>query len=103
MSKAKTLKTIPTFHADAEAERFVDTADPTEYDLSGFKPMRYEFAKKDAQINMRVPETLLEAVKRKARRQGIPFTRYIRMLMEQDVARPAPATRHGGTADRAGD
>jgi predicted DNA binding CopG/RHH family protein len=88
MSKAKALKTIPTFHTDAEAERFVDTADLTEYDLSGFKPMQFEFAKKDAQLNMRVPESLLEAVKSKAKRHGIPFTRYIRMLMEQDVGRP---------------
>jgi predicted DNA binding CopG/RHH family protein len=88
MSKAKALKTIPTFRTDAEAERFVDTADLTEYDLSGFKPMRFEFAKKNAQLNMRVPETLLEAVKTKAKQHGIPFTRYIRMLMEQDIARP---------------
>jgi len=88
MSKAKALKTIPSFRTDAEAERFVDTADLAEYDLSGFKPMQFEFEKKDAQLNMRVPESLLEAVKTKARSRGIPFTRYIRMLMEQDVGRP---------------
>jgi predicted DNA binding CopG/RHH family protein len=87
MSNAKALKSIPTFRTDEEAERFVDTADLTEYDLSDFKPMRSEFEKKDAQLNMRVPETLLEAVKSKARQRGIPFTRYIRMLMEQDIAR----------------
>ncbi|MGD0431987.1 MAG: BrnA antitoxin family protein [Acetobacteraceae bacterium] len=88
MSRAKALKTIPSFRTDAEAEHFVDTADLTEYDLPGFKPMRFEFEKKDAQLNMRVPESLLEAVKTKARSRGIPFTRYIRMLMEQDVGRP---------------
>jgi predicted DNA binding CopG/RHH family protein len=87
MSKAKTLKAIPTFRTDVEAERFVDTADLSEYDLSGFKPMQFEFEKKDAQLNMRVPESLLEAVKTKAKSRGIPFTRYIRMLMEQDVGR----------------
>jgi predicted DNA binding CopG/RHH family protein len=87
MRKAKTLKAIPTFRTDVEAERFVDTADLSEYDLSGFKPMQFEFEKKDAQLNMRVPESLLEAVKTKAKSRGIPFTRYIRMLMEQDVGR----------------
>jgi predicted DNA binding CopG/RHH family protein len=87
MRKANPLKVIPAFRTDAEAEHFVDTADLTEYDLSGFKPMRFEFEKKDAQLNMRVPETLLEAVKTKAKRLGIPFTRYIRMPMERDVAR----------------
>ena len=87
MSKAGALKSIPAFRTDAEAERFVDTADLTEYDLTGFQPMRFEFEKKDAQLNMRVPESLLNAVKSKAKQRGVPFTRYIRMLMEQDIAR----------------
>ena len=30
-------KTIPTFQTDEEAEKFVDTADLSEYDLSSFK------------------------------------------------------------------
>ena len=48
-------KTIPTFKSDAEAERFVATADLSKYDLSGLKPVRFEFEKKSAQLNMRVP------------------------------------------------
>ena len=87
MRKKPELKTIPVFNTDAEAERFVDESDLSEYDLSEFKPMRFEFEKKAAQINMRVPEPLLEAVKLKAKSRGIPFTRYIRMLMEQDISR----------------
>ena len=31
-------KKIPTFKTDKEAERFVDTADLSKYDLSGLKP-----------------------------------------------------------------
>ncbi|MCX7382115.1 MAG: BrnA antitoxin family protein [Alphaproteobacteria bacterium] len=87
MSEDKALKPIPAFSTDEEAERFVDTANLADYDLSGFKPMRFEFEKKSAQINMRVPDTLLQAVKTKANQRGIPFTRYIRMLMEQDISR----------------
>jgi len=99
MSKAKTLKAIPAFASDDAAADFVDTADLTEYDLSGFTPSRFEFEKKDAQLNMRVPETLLEAVKTKAKQRGIPFTRYIRMLMEQDIGRAgAPGSTHAPTA-----
>jgi len=37
---------------------------------------------------MRVPESLLQAVKERAKTRGIPFTRYIRLLMEADVSRP---------------
>jgi predicted DNA binding CopG/RHH family protein len=38
-------------------------------------------------LNFRLPPRLLNAVKVKARSRGIPYTRYIRLLMEQDVAR----------------
>jgi predicted DNA binding CopG/RHH family protein len=79
---------IPTFKTDDEARQFVDTADLTEYDLKG-TPVRFEFAAKSAQINMRVPEALLSAVKEKARTRGIPFTRYIRSLIEADIAKPS--------------
>ncbi len=81
-------KKIPEFKTDEEAERFVETADLTGYDLSGFVPTRFEFAAKSAQLNMRVPGALLDAVKARAQAQGIPYTRYIRQLMEQDVTRP---------------
>ncbi|QFX95062.1 hypothetical protein GCD22_00559 [Acidithiobacillus thiooxidans ATCC 19377] len=50
--------------------------------------MRFEIAPKDAALNMRLPEALLEAVKAKAKAKGVPYTRYVRMLLEADVARP---------------
>ena len=79
-------RTVPVMTTDEEAEQFVDQADLTQYDLSGFKPASFEFAKKSAQVNLRIPQPLLDAVKDKARARGIPFTRYIRMLMEHDIA-----------------
>jgi predicted DNA binding CopG/RHH family protein len=85
--KAVKLKQIPTFKSDEAAERFVENADLSEYDLSGFRPMHFEIEKKSASLNMRMPQKLLEAVKVKAERKGIPYTRYIRMLIEQDVSR----------------
>jgi predicted DNA binding CopG/RHH family protein len=80
-------KRIPTFKSDEEAENFVDTADLSEYDLSGLKPVRFEFERKTARVNMRLPEQLLEAVKEKARARGIPYQRFIRDALEQAVAR----------------
>jgi predicted DNA binding CopG/RHH family protein len=79
-------KRIPTFKSDKEAEVFVGTADLTEYDLSGAKPMRFEFAKKGARVNMRIPESLLKAVKSRARERGIPYQRFIRQALEEAVA-----------------
>jgi predicted DNA binding CopG/RHH family protein len=83
-------KKIPTFKSDREAEAFVDTADLTKYGLSGAKPVRFEFEKKEARVNMRMPETLLKAVKRRATARRIPYQRFIREALEEAVA----ANRH---------
>jgi predicted DNA binding CopG/RHH family protein len=81
-------KRIPTFKTDAEAERFVATADLSEYDLSGLRPTRFEFEKKTAQLNMRLPASLLEAVKKRAVARGIPYTRFIREAVETALTGP---------------
>jgi len=57
--KTVQLKKIPSFKTDHDAEEFVDSADLSEYDLSGFKPMYFEIAKKSASLNMRIPEHCL--------------------------------------------
>ena len=80
-------KRIPTFETDEDAERFVETADLTEYDLSHFKPARFEFEKKAARVNMRLPEALLAAVKARAKARGIPYQRFIREALEQAIGR----------------
>jgi predicted DNA binding CopG/RHH family protein len=79
-------KPMPSLRSDADAEKFVDTADLSQYDLSGFKPMRFEIAPKEAALNMRLPGALLDAVKAKAKAKGVPYARYVRMLLEADVA-----------------
>ena len=80
------LKKIPTFKTDKEAEDFVDRADLTEYDLSGFKPAKFEFMPKSERVNMRFPTELLDAVRAKAAAQGIPYQRFIRAVLEEAVA-----------------
>lgn len=77
-------RSMPSLHSDDAAEDFVATSDLTRYDLSGFNPMRFEIEPKAAALNMRLPASLLDAVKAKAK--GIPYTRYVRMLLETDVA-----------------
>lgn len=80
-------KPMPSLRSDKGAEAFVGKADLSQYDLSGFKPMRFEIEPKAAALNMRLPVSLLEAVKAKAEARGVPYTRYVRMLLETDVAR----------------
>ena len=76
---------VPHFKTDEEAEAFL-MQDLSDLDLSQFKRRHFEFEKKEAQVNMRIPESLLKQVKQKAEANGMPYTRYIRMLMERDVA-----------------
>ena len=81
-------KKIPTFKTDEEAARFVETADLSKYDLSGLTPVMFECEKKSAQLNMRVPEGLLKAVKKRSAMRGIPYTRFIREAVESALSRP---------------
>ena len=77
----------PVLGTDDEAERFVAEADLTDYDFSEMVPVPFAFEVKAAALNMRIPQPLLDAVKAKAKARGIPYTRYVRMLIEQDVTR----------------
>ena len=81
-------KKIPAFETDKEAQVFVDAANLAEYDLSGGTAVQFEFEPKSAHVNMRVPQPLLDAVKERARARGIPYTRFIRQLMEREVSHP---------------
>ena len=84
MSEAK-LKKLPVLLTDEDTERFIDTADLSEFDLSGFKPMRFQLAPKDERVNMRLPRELLAAVKAQAKLRGLPYQRYIRETLERAV------------------
>lgn len=81
-------KRLPVLRTDEEAERFVETADLTEYDLSQFKPARFEFVAKTERVNMRLPKPLLDGVKARAEAEGMPYQRYIRMALEEAISKP---------------
>lgn len=78
---------LPTLTSDAEADAFVKTADLSRYDLSEMVPVRFEMKRKDKAVNLRLPEQLLEAVKTRAQRAGMPYQRYIRLALERALQR----------------
>jgi predicted DNA binding CopG/RHH family protein len=80
-----TLKKLPVLLTDEDAERFVDEADLSEYDLSGVKRTKFELIKKDARVNMRLPQPLLAKIKSRAAAEGIPYQRFMRDLMERGL------------------
>jgi predicted DNA binding CopG/RHH family protein len=84
MKKRPMNKKVPRLRTDKQAEAFL-AQDLSKLDFSQFKTVRFEFQKKDEQINMRVPKPLLAAVKARAKARGIPYTRFIRETLEQAV------------------
>ena len=78
-------KPWPVLKSDEEAERFVATADLTEYDFGQMVPMTFEYTAKDSRVTMRLPGSLLDAVKARAKARGMPYQRYIRELLEREV------------------
>jgi predicted DNA binding CopG/RHH family protein len=75
---------VPRLKTDRQAEAFL-AKDLSGLDFSQFRPVRFEFEKKDGQINMRVPKPLLAAVKARAKTRGIPYTRFIRETLERAI------------------
>jgi predicted DNA binding CopG/RHH family protein len=82
---SQAVKRVPHLKTDRQAKAFLDQ-DLSNLDFSQFKPVRFEFQKKNDQINMRVPRSLLEAVKARAKARGIPYTRFIRETLEHAIA-----------------
>jgi predicted DNA binding CopG/RHH family protein len=73
---------LPKVKTDRQAAALVESADLSQYDLSVMKPMRFEFAPKEARVNMRIPTKLLAAVKSAAQHAGVPYQRFIRHALE---------------------
>jgi len=72
---------VPKLATDEEAEAFLDQ-DMSDLDFSQFKPVRFEFEKKTAQLNMRLPKSLLETVKQRASQRRVPYTRFVNVVLE---------------------
>ena len=80
---------VPRLTSDEEAEAFLQQ-DLSDLDFAQFKPVRFEFERKTARVNMRLPQTLLDAVKKRATARRIPYQRFIREALERAVASRAP-------------
>lgn len=79
-------KKIPKLKSDKEAEKFLEK-DLTDYmDLKNFQKVSFEFQPKTKKVNIRFPEKLLDAVRKEAKRQGIPYQKFIRQAVEHSLA-----------------
>jgi predicted DNA binding CopG/RHH family protein len=78
-------KKIPAFKSDRAAAAFVDTADLTQYDLSGAQLVRFEIRRKNKSVNLRLSEELYDAVRKRAARAGLPYQPFIRLALGHAV------------------
>ena len=68
---------------DKEAENFLEKDDYI--DPAHMVALRFEFQNKNKAVNIRLSEALLDAVRDKARKDGVPYQRFIRMALEKAV------------------
>jgi predicted DNA binding CopG/RHH family protein len=78
-------KKFPDLKSDEEAEAWLQGADLTEYDLSSMKKVRFELARKDVSISLRLPAALLAALRANAAKANMPTQRLIRMMIEAQL------------------
>jgi predicted DNA binding CopG/RHH family protein len=80
-------KKLPVFKTDEQAARFLEKNEPSDFiNAESMLPVRFEFERKSKSLTMRLPASLLDAVKARAARQGIPYQRLIRQALERVVA-----------------
>jgi predicted DNA binding CopG/RHH family protein len=78
-------KPFPDLKSDEDADAWLQGADLTEYDLSGMKKVRFELARKDASISLRLPAALLATLRAQAAKANMPTQRLIRMMIEAQL------------------
>ena len=76
-------KHFSSFETDEEAERFVATADLTDYDITGGKLVQFELKSRETSVSIQLPKRLLDAVRDRAASAGVSDQRFIRMAIER--------------------
>ncbi|MBO0905431.1 CopG family antitoxin [Jiella sonneratiae] len=84
MSDTK-LKRLPPLKSDEEAERFIEEADLTEYDLSQFKPMKFRRRGNADRVTFELPPELVRKLSDKARKDGMTEGDLMRKVLEDHL------------------
>ena len=67
-------KKFPDLKSEEEVDAWLQDADLTEYDLTDMKKVRFELARKDASISLRLPTALLASLRAEAAKANMPAT-----------------------------
>ncbi|MDZ7759117.1 MAG: BrnA antitoxin family protein [Desulfovermiculus sp.] len=85
----KPNKTIPEFQSEAEERDFWETRDSSEYvDWAQAQPASFPNLKPSTKtISLRIPEGLLERIKKEANKRDMPYQSLIKAWLFEDVDR----------------
>lgn len=87
MSKSKKLKTIPKFKNEEEEREFWAIHDFTDY-LHQFKPVELDLSElkpSTRPITIRLPESLLAALKNLAHKRDVPYQSLLKIFLAERV------------------
>lgn len=87
MNKNKPIKTIPRFKNEDEERDFWATHDTTEY-FDTSKPVEFnlsELQPSTKSVTIRLPESLLEALKTLAHKKDIPYQSLMKVFLAEKV------------------
>ena len=87
-------KQLPALRNDNDTEELLDR-DLSEYlSAETLEPFPFEYRSKQKSVNLRISDELLQAVRAAARRDGIPYQRYIRQALELALQRGEKPAAH---------
>ena len=91
----KPKKQIPRFRSEAEERRFWATHDSTEYlDWSKAKRVLFPNLKPSVKtISLRLPESLLDALKTLANERDVPYQSLVKMILAERMEEELHATK----------
>ena len=79
-------KKLPPLTTDEAAREFLDNTDLSDYlDRANMAPLTREFEAKNKALTLRLSETLLDDVKKKASALGMPVQKFVRMTLENAI------------------
>jgi predicted DNA binding CopG/RHH family protein len=78
------MKQVPVLTTDEQAEAVLDQ-DLSDLYFTQFRDINWEAEPKSARITMRLPQSLMTALKARAAQRGIPYQRLIREVIERSL------------------
>jgi len=90
-SEQKKGKPFPHLTSDEEMERFVETADLSEYDFSEFKPIKLVFRDGEIDVTMPMKLSLFNSLKVAAIDDGVSYQHLMTEYLEKGLAARADA------------